>query len=137
MALHIPMKIASVIAMLGLVLFGMAPMAFAGSITVVNDNTASVTNTVSISSSTGGNSSTGGSGGSGASGADGGEADADADGDDESDSEANAEGGRRGNGGNGGRGGDVRTGTVDSLVDVVTVSGRSIVRIDRSMSNPD
>lgn len=107
-------QITSSLAMLSMVLVA-APVAFAGDITVSNNNSATVDNTVVVSSDTGGNDTRGARG---ARGGEGGNA---------SNNGVNSgnTAGDGGRGGNGGAGGDITTGTAISTAIVSTEANTS------------
>jgi len=101
----------------------MVPMAFAGSITVSNNNDATITTVVSASANTGGNTSTGDSAGDGG---DGGHASQSGTG--------RASAGDAGRGGHGGDGGTIRTGEAIATAIVTTDVNTTDVEIEDNRS---
>lgn len=117
-------KITSAVGTLGLLLSA-APAALADTITVVNDNTASISNSISVSSNSGGNASTGARG---ARGGVGGTANGGFD-------ASSSIGGNGGAGGDGGAGGNISTGNAISTASVETEVNSSDIQITDNRSD--
>lgn len=101
----------------------MVPMAFAGSITVSNNNDATITTVVSASTNTGGNTSTGDSAGDGGDG-----------GHSSNSGSGRSSAGDAGRGGHGGDGGTIRTGEAIATAIVTTDVNTTDVEIEDSRS---
>jgi hypothetical protein len=105
-------------------LFVITPIAFAGSITVTNDNTASIANVVMVAATTGNNMSTGDSGGNGGNGGNTGTV-----------HNGSTTGGDGGNGGNGGNGGTIQTGEAIATALLTTELNTTSVEIEDTRSD--